>query len=100
MRGGDGSIILMNIADKADLYNKGRLYARMIIKPGCSIGYHVHESEKEIFHILSGTALYDDNGSQTELSPGDTAVTPAGHGHSIANRGVEDLELIALIILE
>ena len=100
MRGGDRSIIITHIADKAQMCDKNRLYARMTIKPGCSIGYHVHENETEIFHILSGTALYDDNGEQIELSPGDTTFTPAGHGHSIANRGSADVELIALIVLQ
>jgi len=100
MRGGDGSVIIRHIADKSELYGKGRLYARLLIKPGCSIGYHIHENETEIFHILSGTAVYNDNGTRTELAPGDTAITPSGQGHSIANRGNEDLELIALIILQ
>ena len=100
MRGGDGSIIIKHIADKTEMYDKNRLFARMIIKPGCSIGYHVHEKDTEIFHILSGAAVFDDNGRQIELSPGDTTFTPAGHGHSIANRGREDVELIALIVLQ
>ena len=100
MRGGDGSIVIVDIADKAEMYGKNRLYARLIIKPGCSIGYHVHENETEIFYILSGTASYDDNGTQTALSTGDTAITPAGHGHSIANRGNEDVEVMALIVLQ
>ena len=100
MRGGDGSIVIKNIADKSEMYEKARLYARLTIKPGCSIGYHVHENEKEIFYILSGTALYNDNGTQTELIQGDTAVTPAGQGHSIANKGSEDVELMALIVLQ
>ena len=100
MRGGDGSIIIKHIADKTEMYDKNRLYAHIVIKPGCSIGYHVHENEGEIFYIIAGTALYDDNGVQTELSTGDTAITPAGHGHSIANGGTGDVELIALIVLQ
>ena len=98
MRGGDGSIIIKHIADKAELYDKGRLYAHMIIKPGCSIGYHVHENEMEAYYIISGTALYDDNGTITEISAGHATITPAGQGHSIANRGSEDVEVIALIL--
>ena len=100
MRGGDGSIIIKHIANKAELYDKGRLYAHITIKPGCSIGFHIHENEVEVYHMVSGTAIYDDNGTQTELSPGDTTITPAGQGHSIANKGNEDVELIALIILQ
>ena len=99
MRGGDGSIYINHLADKEDMYGKNRLFARIIIKPGCSIGFHVHENETEIYHIISGTVLYDDNGAQLELSAGDTAVTPAGQGHAAANKGTDDAELIALIVL-
>ena len=100
MRGGTGSVTLTHLAGADDMYGKSRLYARATIKPGCSIGYHVHENETEVFHIISGTALYDDNGENVELYPGDVTVTPSGEGHSIANNGDIDLEVIALIILE
>ena len=100
MRGGDGSIIITHLADKDEMYDKSRLFARITIKPGCSIGYHVHENETEFYHIVSGTALYDDNGKQVELRSGDVTVTPAGHGHSIVNNGDADLIVIALIMLQ
>ena len=100
LRGGNGSIIITHFADKNEMLDKSRLYAKMTIKPGCSIGYHVHENETEIYHIISGTAVYDDNGEQVELSPGDVTVTPANHGHAIANNGDTDLIVIALIVLQ
>jgi len=100
MRGGDGSIIITHFADQKEMLDKSRLFAKLTIKPGCSIGHHVHENETEIFHIISGTALYDDNGKQIELQPGDVTVTPASHGHSIANNGDADLIVIALIVLQ
>ena len=100
MRGGDGSVIITHLANPDEMYDKSRLFAKLTIKPGCSIGYHVHDNETEIFNIISGTALYDDNGTQVELLPGDVTVTPAGHGHSIANNGKDDLAVIALIMLQ
>ena len=100
MRGGNGNIISTHIADPSEMFGKNRLYAKFTIKPGCSIGYHVHENEMEVYHIISGTALFDDNGVQMELSPGDVTVTPAGYGHSIANNGDTDLIAIALIVLQ
>ena len=100
MRGGDGSVIISHLADAGEMYGKNRLFAEILIKPGCSIGYHIHENETEMFFIISGTALYDDNGTIYDLSPGDVSVTPSGQGHSIANNGNVDLELIALITLQ
>lgn len=100
MRGGNGSVIIEHIADKDALYGKGRLYARIVLQPGCSIGYHTHENETEIFYILKGAAVYDDNGAKSVLSPGDVTHTPGGSGHSIANEGDENVELIALIVYQ
>jgi len=100
MRGGAGSVIITHLADAAEMYNNSRLFANLTIKPGCSIGHHVHEGETEFFYVMSGSALYDDNGTEVELSQGDVTVTPSGHGHSIYNNGDTDLELIALITRE
>jgi mannose-6-phosphate isomerase-like protein (cupin superfamily) len=98
MRGGDGSVTMEHLIGKDELYGKGRLYARLILKPGCSIGYHVHEGEMETFYIQKGVAVYDDSGTKVVLQAGDVAYTPDGRGHSIANNGEDDLEIIALII--
>ena len=100
MRGGSGSVVITHLANPDEMYDKSRLFAKLTIKPGCSVGYHVHDNETEIFNIVSGTALYDDNGTQVELIPGDVTVTPAGQGHSIANNGTTDLIVIALIMLQ
>ena len=100
MRGGVGSVTLTHLAGAGEMYGKSRLYARATLKPGCSIGFHVHENETELYHVVSGSALYDDNGVEVVLSAGDTTVTPSGQGHSIANNGDDDLEIVALIVLE
>lgn len=98
MRGGNGTVTIEHILAKDDMNDKGRLFARIILKPGCSIGYHTHENESETFYVVKGTATYDDNGTPTQLKPGDMSYTPAGSGHSVANNGDEDVELIALIL--
>ena len=48
---------------------------RGMLEPGCTIGYHCHETSSEMIYILSGEArcLYDD---------GDC---PKGHSHSLIN---------------
>jgi len=98
MRGGEGSVIIKHLLDSEGLYDKGRLCAHVIIKQGCSIGYHVHEGEMETYYVIKGTALYNDNGETVELHAGDVTYTPDGSGHAIANNNAEDLELLALII--
>jgi mannose-6-phosphate isomerase-like protein (cupin superfamily) len=98
MRGGDGSVVIKHLLDKERLYGKGRLFAQLTVKKGCSIGLHKHEGEMEAFYILSGRALFNDNGTETVLYPGDVAYTADGESHSIANNGEEDCEIIALIV--
>ena len=98
MRGGDGSVLIENLIDADEMYGKGRLCARVSLKPGCSIGYHRHENEMEMFYVISGSAEYDDNGTKTELTAGDVAYTPDGCGHSVKNTGDRDFEMVALII--
>jgi quercetin dioxygenase-like cupin family protein len=98
MRGGTGSVVIEHLLDKDGLNSKGRLYARVLLKPGCSIGHHVHEGEIEAFYILKGTAEYSDNGEKVTITVGDVAYTADGEGHAIENNGTEDLEMMALII--
>ena len=98
MRGGEGTVKITNFTDKEALCEKARLFGKITLEPGCSIGYHVHEGDCEIFHILGGSATYNDNGTETTVSAGDTTVTPSGSGHSIKNETNETCEILALIV--
>ena len=99
MRDGDGTVQLTNfINDPEELCGKGRLFSRITLQPGCSIGWHVHEKDSELFYILKGTAEYSDNGNIVTVSAGDVTVCPPGEGHGIANRSDETVEFIAVIV--
>jgi len=100
MRGGDGAVKIEHLLSKDELNNKGRLFAKITLEPGCSIGSHVHEGEMEAFFIISGEAQYDDNGETVTLHPGDTTHTPSGAGHGVKSTGSVPLEMIALILFE
>ena len=98
MRGGNGIVEITNFATPEELNNKGRLFANITLKPGCSIGYHVHEKDSELFYIMKGEALYNDNGAECKVSAGDVTICPAGAGHAIANNGEETVEICAVIV--
>ena len=98
MRGGNGTVELTNFATPEELNDKGRLFANITLKPGCGIGYHVHEADSELFYLMKGQALYNDNGTECILNAGDVMICPAGTGHAIANNGQEDVELCAVIV--
>lgn len=100
-RNGDGTVKLTNlIASPQELNGKGRLFSRITLEPGCSIGFHVHETDGELFYILSGTAEYNDNGEWKTVSAGDVTICPPGTGHSIINHGCETVELVAVILFQ
>lgn len=99
MRDGKGTVKLTHfINSPEELYEKGRLFAKITLEPNCGIGLHNHETESELFYILSGTADYNDNGTEVQVSAGDVTICKAGECHAIANHTNETVELIAVII--
>ena len=99
-RGGKGSIKKTAFLTKKEMKDSSRLFVKIIIPPGGSFGYHVHENEGEAYHILAGYGMYNDNGTEYEVKAGDTTYTMSGCGHGIENIGDTDLEIIALILLD
>lgn len=100
MRGGDGKIRLEAMLTAAELYGKGRLFSRVVVKPGCSIGFHRHENEMEAYVVVSGGGEYDDNGTTVYISEGDVTLTVDGEGHGVINNADADLVLLALILFK
>ena len=98
MRGGSGTVEITNFVTPEDLNNKGRLFASIILRPGCGIGFHIHENESELYYLVKGEALYSDNGVEYTLRAGDVTLCPAGTGHAITNNGNEDVEICAVIV--
>ena len=43
------------------LSGKVTLFAKVTILPGDELSYHEHHGETEVYHILSGESLYQDN---------------------------------------
>lgn len=99
MRGGEGHVTIAHVAKGNDLPKNVRLSAVITLEPGCSIGWHVHEKETEIFYFASGTGSADDNGTTVAVKAGDCLITPDGCGHSVLNNGTETLVFFAVIIL-
>jgi mannose-6-phosphate isomerase-like protein (cupin superfamily) len=99
IRNGIGETHMTKILNGADeMYGKGRMFNIMVIDPGNSIGEHYHTGDNEIFYFLSGTGVYNDNGTEVRVGPGDTVVCNDGEKHSLRNDGDEPLRFIALIL--
>ncbi len=98
MRGGDGKVLIEKLWDPGtELKANNRLFAKLTLEPGSSIGFHNHDDEEEVFVILKGVAEADDNGKIEILNPGDTILTADGAGHSVKSVGKETLEMMAVI---
>ena len=98
MRGGDGQVTIEHFwKPQDDMKSGNRLFAKLIITPGSSIGFHKHENEDEIFVILKGEGEVDDNGTKSHVKAGDSILTGNGAGHSIRCTGNSNLEVIAVI---
>ena len=97
MRGGKGRIVIEHL-EKEGLPANGRLFAKIIVAPGGSIGRHRHDGESEIFYFLSGGGMVTDDGERIPVAAGDVLTTGDGHSHSVENTGDVDLEMIAVII--
>ena len=97
MRGGEGTVTLTPAFQPGDCQAKLRLFSRITLPAGASIGYHVHEGEEELFYFLSGTAEFNDNGTLHTVHAGDATVTGSGQGHSVRNTGDAPVEILAVI---
>ena len=98
LKGGKGTVRVVNILEQEEMFGLGRLFAVSIIPPGASIGQHTHSGDFETYFILKGRARVNDNGTVAELGPGDMTQCRDGHFHSIENIGEEELEYLAVIL--
>lgn len=100
LAGGTGSVTITHILDKEQMKDKCRMYAKVTIQAGSSLGYHVHQGESETYYILSGEGEYNDNGTTRIVKPGDMTFTPSGKGHGLKPIGGTPIVFMALIILD
>lgn len=98
LRGGNGAVEIHHIVSPEELNGHGTMYAKVVLKPGCSIGYHQHVDNTEPYYILQGKGIFVDNDmSRTEVGPGDVCWIEVGQSHAIENNSDEDLVFMALI---
>ena len=99
-QGGDGEVTFYDWLLPDEAPGHGRVFSKLVIPPGCSIGKHVHQGEFEAVLVLSGVATIDDNGQEVTLYPGDMNCCKNGDYHSTANNGDEELVMMALIMTD
>lgn len=94
MRGGKGTVY---IRKSPYLLENMRMYAQITIPFGASIGYHEHSDDEEIITVLSGSGILKIEEKEYNLKVGDISLTKKGCYHSIENKNLDDLVLLAVI---
>ena len=98
LRDGKGTTKMTHLFTPDELKGHCRVCAIIELQPGCSIGFHEHIDEEEIYFILKGKGLVNDNGNEQEVTVGDAVLTGDGADHSIENTGDEPLVLMAVVL--
>ena len=97
-RDGEGSMFTTTLLTPEELAGSGRLFGRILLPVGASLGMHEHVGEYEIYYILSGSALVNDGEQEVLLGAGDVYLCRDGEQHSLANAGDVPMELLAAIL--
>lgn len=99
LAGGKGLTTVHHIVSGEELKGAGKMYAKVVVPPGGSIGWHRHTGETEPYYILEGRGIFvDHDGSRTEVGPGDCCIIENDQCHAIENASsCLDLVFMALI---
>ena len=100
MRGGPGKVSLEYVVPSEALPSKSRFFSVITLEKNCGIGKHEHSGETEIFYVLQGEGVLEDNGTKKPFCKGDCNVCGDGANHAISNEKDEPLVFVAVIILE
>ena len=105
LAGGSGPAYVHHIVSKEELLGHGRLYARVVLPPKSSVGWHQHVRDTEPYYILKGEGDFTESAdgvakTVTRVRPGDVCVIEVGQWHSLENNSDSDLEFMALIYNE
>ena len=71
---GDIKLFLSDLAEFDKKNPKLRTFALAKLNPGEEVEFHTHTDECELYYILSGEGVYDDNGKEITLNTGKTMI--------------------------
>ncbi len=94
MRGGEGPIWIEKLEPRLQHM---KMYAKIRIPTGSSIGFHVHETDEEVVYVLSGKGEVTMGSEKKIIDEGTINITKQNESHSIKNIFSEDLVLLAII---
>ena len=98
LRGGHGPVATEIVYKADEMLGKATLFNRLTVKPGSTIGGHTHETDAEIYYVLSGEVVANDDGAEVIMGAGDAMFTGGGGYHALENRSGSDAVILAIVI--
>ncbi|KHF39510.1 cupin domain-containing protein [Halalkalibacter okhensis] len=96
--GGVGSIEIEKVLTMDDKFGDLSLFAKVIIKPQTSIGFHQHVGEAEAYYVLKGEGYFINNQKErVRINPGTICVIEVGQSHGLENPNDNEMEIIAIV---
>ena len=89
--GGEGEIRAKMFVDERNRILHG------VLEPGCSIGYHTHDTSSEIIYVLSGAGKVKLEDGEEPVRAGECHYCPKGRSHSLINNSEGLLEFFAVV---
>ena len=97
-KGGVGSIEIHKKIVKDDLVEGLDLFAKVIVSPHSTIGYHQHIDDAEAYYIVKGEGIFlDHNKERIPVRAGDICLITKGQSHGLENPTDQVLEMIAVV---
>ncbi len=98
IRGGEGKPLFRHLFSGEELGGRATMLSVLTLQPGESVGVHDHVDNGEVYFVLSGKLMVQEDGVETELHPGDAEFCADGHSHGIRNHTNESATFVALIL--
>lgn len=96
--GGKGEIELYPVLNEEDLMGKGEVMLRMVLPPGSSIGYHQHLGNFEVYYIISGKGIFQDQEEERPIRAGEAGFIRPGQFHGLMNTGSGEMVVVAVVL--
>ena len=98
--GGEGKGTFTYLCPPELLKDEMRMFNMVTLESGSSIGLHEHRDNFELYYILEGSGICNDDGTEEAVCAGDLIYTADGAKHSVTNTGTEPLKMVATVIFE
>ncbi len=98
MRGGDGTVEIIRYLEPEEFNGNAKMIAKLVLKPGCSIGEHPHQPDAEFCYMLEGELTILDNGKEHTVYPGDAWMCGDGAVHYSKNTSDKPAVFLAMVV--